>query len=76
MNITALPTIGQQTRAIGRPSPLTRVMAWEFRRFLASRLFWFQALGFFGFSTSLAQRVIQIPPAECWNLHLSCAFSR
>ena len=49
MKITALPTIGQQTRAIGRPSSLTRVMAWEFRRFRASRLFWFQALGFFGF---------------------------
>jgi ABC-type transport system involved in multi-copper enzyme maturation permease subunit len=49
MNITALTGTGQQTRAIGRPSPLLSVMAWEFRRFLASRLFWFQALGLFGF---------------------------
>ncbi|GHO80051.1 hypothetical protein KSD_78220 [Ktedonobacter sp. SOSP1-85] len=49
MNITALTGTSQQTRAIGRPSPLLSVIAWEFRRFLASRLFWFQALGLFGF---------------------------
>ena len=49
MNITALTSTGQQTRTIGRSSPLLRVMAWEFRRFFASRLFWFQALGLFGF---------------------------
>ncbi len=48
MNITALTGTDQQTRAIGRPSPLLSVMAWEFRRLLASRLFWFQALGLFG----------------------------
>ena len=49
MNITALTSTGQQTRAIQRPNPLLSVMAWELRRFRASRLFWFQALGFFGF---------------------------
>ncbi len=49
MNITALTSTGQQTRAIERPRLLARVMAWELRRFLASRLFWFQALGLFGF---------------------------
>lgn len=48
MNITALTGTDQQTRAIGRPSPLLSVMVWEFRRLLASRLFWFQALGLFG----------------------------
>src|SRR5713101_1737397 len=48
MNITALTSTDQQTRAIGRPSPLLSVMVWEFRRLLASRLFWFQALGLFG----------------------------
>jgi ABC-type transport system involved in multi-copper enzyme maturation permease subunit len=49
MTITALTGTIQQTRTIGRSSPLLRVMAWEFRRFFASRLFWFQALGLFGF---------------------------
>jgi ABC-type transport system involved in multi-copper enzyme maturation permease subunit len=49
MNITALTSTDQQTRAIQRPRLLTRVMTWELRRFLASRLFWFQALGFWGF---------------------------
>jgi ABC-type transport system involved in multi-copper enzyme maturation permease subunit len=29
--------------------PLVRVLAWELRRFSASRLFWVQALGFWGF---------------------------
>jgi ABC-type transport system involved in multi-copper enzyme maturation permease subunit len=33
----------------GHQYPLTRVVTWELRRFLASRLFWFQALGFWGF---------------------------
>jgi ABC-type transport system involved in multi-copper enzyme maturation permease subunit len=47
MNITALTSTGQQTRAIERPRPLLSVMAWELRRFRASRLFWLQALGFF-----------------------------
>jgi ABC-type transport system involved in multi-copper enzyme maturation permease subunit len=49
MNITALTSTGQQTRAIQRPCLLLSVMAWEFRRFFASRLFWFQAFGLFGF---------------------------
>jgi ABC-type transport system involved in multi-copper enzyme maturation permease subunit len=49
MTITALASTGQQTRTIGHQNPLLRVMAWEFRRFFAGRLFWFQALGLFGF---------------------------
>ena len=51
MNITALTSTGKQTRAIqhSRPRLLLTVMTWEFRRFRASRLFWFQALGLFGF---------------------------
>jgi len=49
MNITVLTSAGQQTRAIQRPNPLLSVMAWELRRFRASRLFWLQALGFFCF---------------------------
>jgi len=36
-------------RALARPRPLLSVMAWELRRFRASRLFWLQALGFFCF---------------------------
>ena len=51
MTITALTSTGKPTRAIGRPLPLTRVMAWELRRFRASRLFWLQALGFFCLSS-------------------------
>lgn len=53
MNISALASTGQQTRTIERPRPLLSVMAWEFRRFSASRLFWLQALGFFCFSLLL-----------------------
>jgi len=53
MNITALTSTGQQTRALDRPRLLTRVMTWELRRFCASRLFWLQALGFFCFSLFL-----------------------
>jgi ABC-type transport system involved in multi-copper enzyme maturation permease subunit len=49
MHSTALTSTGKLTRAIERPLPLTRVMAWELRRFRASRLFWLQALGFFCF---------------------------
>jgi ABC-type transport system involved in multi-copper enzyme maturation permease subunit len=64
MNITALTGTGQQTRAIGRPSPLLSVMAWEFRRFLASRLFWIQALGLFGFLLLMT-----------WALHAPDQFS-
>src|SRR6266567_7450443 len=47
MNITALTSTVKPTRAIELPRPLTRVMAWELRRFGASRLFWLQALGFY-----------------------------
>src|SRR5260370_33815160 len=49
MNITALTSTGQQTRTSERPRLLLGVMAWELRRFCASRLFWLQALGFFCF---------------------------
>ena len=64
MNITALTGTDQQTRAIGRPSPLLSVMTWEFRRLLASRLFWFQALGLFGLLLLIT-----------WSLHASDNFS-
>jgi hypothetical protein len=51
MNITALTSTGKFTRAIERPRPLLSVMAWELRRFRASRLFWLQYLGFFCLSS-------------------------
>ncbi len=51
MHSTTLTSTGKLTRAIERPLPLTRVMAWELRRFRASRLFWLQALGFFCLSS-------------------------
>jgi ABC-type transport system involved in multi-copper enzyme maturation permease subunit len=51
MNSTTLTSTGKPTRSIERPRPLTRVMAWELRRFCASRLFWLQALGFFCLSS-------------------------
>jgi ABC-type transport system involved in multi-copper enzyme maturation permease subunit len=53
MTITALTSTEQPARVIQRPRLLVRVMAWEFRRFFASRLFWLQALGFFCFSLFL-----------------------
>jgi ABC-type transport system involved in multi-copper enzyme maturation permease subunit len=50
MSITALASIGQQTRSIDKgPRLFLNVMTWEFRRYAASRLFWFQALVLFGF---------------------------
>ena len=49
MNATVLTATSQHTRITGHQHPLTRVVTWELRRFLASRLFWFQALGLFGF---------------------------
>lgn len=49
MSISALSGTNQQTRTIERSPTLLRVMIWELRRFRASRLFWFQALGLFGF---------------------------
>jgi hypothetical protein len=51
MNITVLTSTGKPTRTIQHPRPLLRVMAWELRRFCASRLFWLQALGFFCLSS-------------------------
>jgi ABC-type transport system involved in multi-copper enzyme maturation permease subunit len=49
MTMTALTDIGRPSLVGLHPHPLARVMAWELRRFAASRLFWFQALGSFGF---------------------------
>src|SRR5258706_9342810 len=51
MNSTALTSTSQHTRAIERSHPLLSVMAWELRRFRASRLFWLQSLGFFCLSS-------------------------
>src|SRR5260221_7390018 len=47
-----------------RNSPLLHVLLWELRRFRASRLFWFQALGFFCFLLFLT-----------WALHASEGFA-
>lgn len=47
MTTTALTGFRKQTQAIRRPHPLLAVLAWELRRFRASRLFWIQALCFF-----------------------------
>jgi ABC-type transport system involved in multi-copper enzyme maturation permease subunit len=49
MTIHALTGTEQPTQVIQRPRLLARVMGWELRRFAASRLFWFQAFGFWGF---------------------------
>ncbi len=46
-----------------RTSPLLHVLIWELRRFRASRLFWFQALGCFCFLLFLT-----------WALHASEGF--
>ena len=51
MNITALTSTGKSTRTIQCSRPLLSVMVWDLRRFLASRLLWLQALGFFGLSS-------------------------
>lgn len=50
---TALTTTHLQARTIQLPHPLLSVMMWELRRFRASRLFWVQALCFFGFALFL-----------------------
>ena len=58
MRSIALTHAHQQSRALPRPHPLVAVMGWELRRYRASRLFWLQALGFFGivlFVTWLSQ---------------------
>jgi ABC-type transport system involved in multi-copper enzyme maturation permease subunit len=47
MTTTALTDSRKPTPAIQRPHPLLSVLAWELRRFRASRLFWIQALCFF-----------------------------
>jgi ABC-type transport system involved in multi-copper enzyme maturation permease subunit len=59
---TALTTPHLQTQAIQHRSPLLAVMAWELRRFSASRLFWLQALGFFCFA--LFMTWVQETPAS------------
>ena len=53
MTTTTLTSAEKLAGRLKHPHLLTRVMAWEFRRFLASRLFWLQALGFFCFSLIL-----------------------
>jgi hypothetical protein len=53
MTMTALTSSGKPTRTIQRPRLLARVIGWELRRFQASRIFWLQALGFFGLSLLL-----------------------
>lgn len=51
MNSVALTSTERLPRALDKsPRPLARVVAWELRRFCASRLFWLQALGFLCFS--------------------------
>ncbi len=47
MSTAALTSSRKPTLTTGRPHPLRAVMAWELRRFRASRLFWLQALCFF-----------------------------
>jgi ABC-type transport system involved in multi-copper enzyme maturation permease subunit len=73
MTITALTSTGKPTRSIERPRPLTRVMAWELRRFRASRLFWLQALGFFCFLLFLTWA--QQAPVRFATMHGTVAFS-
>ncbi|GCE09166.1 ABC transporter permease [Dictyobacter aurantiacus] len=53
MTMTALTSSGKATRTIQRPRLIARVIAWELRRFQASRIFWLQALGFFGLALLL-----------------------
>ncbi|HLI52055.1 MAG TPA: ABC transporter permease [Thermomicrobiaceae bacterium] len=56
MSSTALADTSQtsspskQAKPIESWRPMLRVVAWELRRFRASRLFWLQALGYFVFS--------------------------
>jgi ABC-type transport system involved in multi-copper enzyme maturation permease subunit len=47
MTTTALTDFRKPPEALGSLHPLVRILAWELRRFRASRLFWVQALGFF-----------------------------
>jgi ABC-type transport system involved in multi-copper enzyme maturation permease subunit len=48
MSATALASSRQQSQTFQRVQPLGSVLLWELRRFRASRLFWLQALAFFG----------------------------
>ncbi|HET8843323.1 MAG TPA: ABC transporter permease [Ktedonobacteraceae bacterium] len=48
MNIPALANTGQHIWTMKRAHPLARVLIWELHRFRVSRLFWVQALSFFG----------------------------
>ncbi len=57
---TAWIGIQQPGQAISQPRLLGRVVAWELRRVLASRILWLQALGFLGISLFLTL-VSQIP---------------
>jgi ABC-type transport system involved in multi-copper enzyme maturation permease subunit len=77
---TALMKSPQQTAVVGRPRPLQAVLAWELRRFAASRVFWLQALGLFCFLALLtwAQATLDqyskqtvsafIPGTSAWGL--------
>jgi len=49
MNIATLTANGQHIQSLNKsPRLFLNVMTWEFRRYAASRLFWFQALVLFG----------------------------
>jgi ABC-type transport system involved in multi-copper enzyme maturation permease subunit len=48
LSTTARSSARHETRSLPRPHPLFAVIAWELRRYRASRLFWLQALLFFG----------------------------
>jgi ABC-type transport system involved in multi-copper enzyme maturation permease subunit len=49
MSTVVLTSARQQTHAIRSPRPLLAVLTWELRRYRASRVFWVQTLGLFGF---------------------------
>jgi hypothetical protein len=53
MTMITLTSSGKPARTIRRTHLLVRVITWELRRFRASRLFWLQALGFFGLALLL-----------------------
>ncbi|HEU5440140.1 MAG TPA: ABC transporter permease [Ktedonobacterales bacterium] len=79
-SITALSTLHMQQRMTQRPHPLLAVLAWELRRFAASRVFWLQALGLFCFLVLLtwaqatldqySKRIVSafIPGTSAWGL--------
>ena len=50
MQSTAVTSANQQIRSIATgPRLFLSVVVWEFQRYRASRLFWYQALGLFAF---------------------------